>query len=74
LEEFLAYKNTGISNLPVRGKFVPELNTYRVMGDLTLGELNRDVVKKYVTRMQICPVIVFNVENTRFPRLKSLLK
>lgn len=56
LEAFLAYKNTGDFKLASEGKIRSRIEHFaEIMGDLTLGELNRDVVKDYVSRMQNMP-------------------
>ena len=56
LEAFLVYKNTGDFKLASEGKIRSRIEHFtEIMGDLTLGELNRDVVKDYVTKMQNMP-------------------
>lgn len=56
LKAFLVYKNTGDIKLASEGKIRSRIEHFvEIMGDLTLGELNRDVVKDYVTKMQNMP-------------------
>ncbi|WKA63179.1 site-specific integrase [Pectobacterium aroidearum] len=56
LEEFLAYKNTGDIKLASEGKIRSRIEHFtEIMGDMSLGELDREVVKDYVTRMQSMP-------------------
>ncbi|MFO9919191.1 DUF6538 domain-containing protein, partial [Escherichia sp. WS2339] len=56
LEEFLAYKNTGDIKLASEGKIRSRIEHFtEIMGDMSLGELDREVVKDYVSRMQKMP-------------------
>ncbi|HBO0701542.1 TPA: site-specific integrase [Enterobacter kobei] len=56
LEEFLAYKNTGDIKLASEEKIRSRIEHFtEIMGDISLGELDREVVKDYVTRMQSMP-------------------
>lgn len=56
LDAFLVYKNTGDIKLATEGKIRSRIEHFtKIMGDLPLGELDRDVVKDYVTRMQNMP-------------------
>ena len=56
LEEFIAYKNSGDLKLASEEKIRSRISHFiDVMGDLTLVELDRNVVKKYVSRMQRMP-------------------
>ncbi|HDL7099331.1 TPA: site-specific integrase [Yersinia enterocolitica] len=53
LEEFLAFKNTGDIKLASEGKIRSRIEHFtEIMGDMSLSELDRDVVKDYVSRMQ----------------------
>ncbi|HDL7470733.1 TPA: site-specific integrase [Yersinia enterocolitica] len=56
LEAFLVYKNTGDFKLASEGKIRSRIEHFtEIMGDLSLGELDRDVVKDYVNKMQNMP-------------------
>lgn len=56
LEEFLAFKNTGDIKLASEGKIRSRIEHFtEIMGDMSLSELDRDVVKDYVSRMQKMP-------------------
>ncbi|GAB7448224.1 DUF6538 domain-containing protein [Enterobacter kobei] len=56
LEEFIAYKNSGDLKLASEEKIRSRISHFiDVMGDLTLAELDRNVVKNYVARMQRMP-------------------
>ena len=56
LEEFLSYKNTGDIKLASEEKIRSRIEHFtEIMGDISLGELDREVVKDYVTRMQSMP-------------------
>ncbi|WP_085035891.1 DUF6538 domain-containing protein, partial [Cronobacter sakazakii] len=56
LEEFLAFKNTGDIKLASEGKIRSRIEHFtETMGDMSLSELDRDVVKDYVSRMQKMP-------------------
>lgn len=56
LKAFLVYKNTGDIKLASEEKIRSRIEHFvEIMGDLTLGELNRDIVKNYVTKMQNMP-------------------
>ena len=56
LEAFLVYKNTGDFKLASEGKIRSRIEHFtEIMGDLSLGELDRDVVKDYANKMQNMP-------------------
>ncbi|HHL2458034.1 TPA: tyrosine-type recombinase/integrase [Yersinia enterocolitica] len=56
LEAFLMYKNTGDIKLASEGKIRSRIEHFtEIMGDLPLGELEREVVKDYVAKMQNMP-------------------
>lgn len=56
LKAFLDYKNTGDIKPASEDKIRSRIEHFvDIMGNLTLGELNRDVVKDYVTKMQNMP-------------------
>ncbi|AKE08964.1 site-specific integrase [Serratia liquefaciens] len=56
LEAFLVYKNTGDIKLASEEKIRSRIEHFtEIMGDLPLGELDREVVKDYVARMQKMP-------------------
>lgn len=56
LEKFIEHKNTGDLKLASEDKIRSRIAHFiDVMGNLTLGELDRDVVKVYVAKMQKMP-------------------
>lgn len=56
LEAFLVYKNTGDIKLASEGKIRSRIEHFtEIMGDIPLGELDREVMKDYVSRMQKMP-------------------
>ncbi|EKN5921234.1 TPA: DUF6538 domain-containing protein [Yersinia enterocolitica] len=56
LDEFIEHKNTGDLKLASEYKIRSRIAHFiDVMGNLTLGELDRDVVKVYVAKMQKMP-------------------
>jgi integrase len=56
LKAFLVYKNTGDIKLASEGKIRSRIEHFtEIMGDMPLSELDRDVVKDYVNRMQNMP-------------------
>ncbi|MDE1645500.1 site-specific integrase [Klebsiella pneumoniae] len=56
LEAFLVYKNTGDIKLASEGKIRSRIEHFtEIMGEMSLSELDREVVKDYVNRMQNMP-------------------
>ncbi|MFV8799060.1 DUF6538 domain-containing protein [Yersinia sp. LJYL362] len=56
LEAFLVYKNTGDIKLASEEKIRSRIEHFtEIMGDMSLGELDREVVKDYVSKMQKMP-------------------
>lgn len=56
LEEFLAYKHSGDIKLASEEKIRSRISHFiDIVGDITLAELDRNVVKNYVSRMQRMP-------------------
>ncbi|HDL8331269.1 site-specific integrase [Yersinia enterocolitica] len=56
LEKFIGYKKTGDFKLASENKIRSRIAHFiEVMGDLTLADLDRDVVKDYVVKMQNMP-------------------
>ncbi|HGE8282535.1 TPA: DUF6538 domain-containing protein [Serratia marcescens] len=56
LEEFLAYKHSGDIKLASEEKIRSRISHFiDIVGDITLAELDRNIVKNYVSRMQRMP-------------------